>query len=420
MLIRAYAASALPILVKALAGVLLLRVFVDLLGKDGLGQASQFQGVALLVYALLNAVFFNHIAQSNWTGANLAAENNSAGQFRKLLGIVTLSCLAVAILLAGFAQVISMQLFNDHRAVMAIYLLAVTCPLTGLFVAYSARVCADGSLTAYNVTNAIALLLSTLLIYCLIVFYGQLGAFIGFALYYVFPMLFVVLIAFFGRKRFKDLLPSFRSLKEYPSNAILKVGFIGVFSAFNSIAVQLFLRHQLSGSEGWAVVGDWQALTKISESYLLLVTTPLSTFLLPQLSKLEFSNAQNVLVRKSLMLGVAITVCVGISLFVLWDVIVIKIIGESFSALRALLPIQIMGDIFKVISWTFAITAISRMQIKVVFLSEIIFTLFYVIFVLSLIPLFKLQGAIMAYSLAYAVMALFLFASYKLQIKIRN
>ena len=193
MLVRVYLASALPILVKALAGILLLRVFVDQLGKDGLGQASQFQGVALLVYALLNAIFFNHIAQSSWTGANVSAEQHSGSQFRKLLGIVTLVCLLVLVLLAGFAHIISSRLFNDGRAIVAIYFLAATCPLIGLFVAYSARVCADGKLTAFNISNAIALLLSTLLIYGLTVFYGQSGAYFGFALYYVFPMLVTII-----------------------------------------------------------------------------------------------------------------------------------------------------------------------------------------------------------------------------------
>lgn len=412
MLAKAYAASALPILVKAFIGIFLLRIFTEQLGKEGLGQVSQFQGIALIVYGILNAVFFNHIAQSYWRKSEQASSQQNNLQFRKLLGIIILISSLAAVMLSAFASNISIYLFTDDRAVSAIFLLAITCPVTGLFVAYSAYVCASGALIAYNISNAIALLLSGLLIYILIIFWGRQGAYFGLSLYYLFPFLCVVLVAYSNEKQVENLLPAFNGLKSYPIHLVLKFGLFGAFSALNSIAIQVFLRHQLSLSTEWTTVGDWQAITKISESYLLLVTTPLNTFILPQLSMLKIKQSQNALIKKTLLMGVIFTLCFGILLFSLWDSIIIKIIGMPFADLKKFIPIQVFGDIFKVICWTLVIVALARMQFKLVFVFEVIFTIIYVLTALYWIPLFKLQGAIMAYTFAYGLSALFLLIVY--------
>ena len=401
MLVRAYAASSLPILVKALVGIFLLRTFADYLGKDGLGRVSQFQGIALLIYAFLNANFYNHIVQNNW------GSNQSGIQFRRLLGIITLVCLILGLLLALCAKSISQLSLGDNSAVNAIYLLAIVCPFTGVFIAYSAHVCNNNRLIAFNVLNAIALLLSSSLIYAWVVRIVEQGAFMGFALYFIFPALLVAPMLLLNRENYSNFLPLFSGLKSYPYKSILKVGFVGIFSTLNAIGIQLFLRNELSASEGWSMVGDWQALTKISESYLLLVTTPLSTYFLPQISKIKIFSEQNKLLNKTLLMGVSITVMCGLTIYALWDLVLLKIIGLSFSPLKSLIPLQIFGDIFKVITWTFALSSIARMRLRTVLYSEIIFTLLYVILVKTLIPLQGLHGAIYAYVFSYIGTALF-------------
>lgn len=404
MLVRAYAASSLPILVKALVGIFLLRLFADYLGKDGLGRVSQFQGIALLIYAFLNACFYNHIAQNNWES------RHSVIQFRRLLGIITLACFIVGLLLALSARLISRLSLGDDSAVNAIYLLAITCPFTGVFIAYSGHVCTNNRLITYNVLNAVALLLSCSLIYYLVIRHGEQGAFVGFALYFIFPALLVAPMLLFNRENYINFLPLFSGLKEYPYKLILKVGFVGIFSALNAIGIQLFLRNELSASEGWSVVGDWQALTKISESYLLLITVPLSTYFLPQISKIKILDDQNKLLNKTLLMGVGITILCGVGVYALWNLLILKIIGFSFAPLKSLLPLQIFGDIFKVITWTFAFASIARLRLRVVLYSEIIFTLLYVILVMTLVPLEGLRGAIFAYAFSYIGTALFFIA----------
>jgi antigen flippase len=417
MLLRAYASSFLPIAVKVLAGILLLRIFVEELGKAGLGQISQYQGFCLLIFALLNAAFFNHAAQSDWGHGNSRDLENSNNRFRKLLGIVLITCLIISGVLILLAEQISFYLFDSQQAKYAIYALAISCPFTGLFVIYSGRACADGRLAFFNSLNAIALLLSTLIIYLSVIYCGKQGAFYGLSFYYLSPFLLVLPIVLIDKASLQDIFPSFKELTSYPGSEIVKVGFIGIFSAINSIFIQMFLRNQLSHSHGWPMVGDWQAITKISESYLLLATAPLATFLLPQLSKNYSNQKKSNLILKSLIAGVVITLFSGLIIYFIWNILLVRVIGESFIGLRHYFLLQMIGDVFKIIGWTFSVVAIARKNFLPVLISEIIFTAIYIICVLMFVPKYGLYGAITSYVFSYVISTLFIFAAYKKELK---
>ncbi len=413
MLLRAYAVSALPILVKAIIGILLLRVLVEYLGKQGLGQVSQFQSAVLLIYGLLNAIFFNHIAKNNWTDK----APNTDIQFNKLLGLIFIFSLAISITILCNAELLSNHFFGDNRIRTALLSLAATTPLIGLFVAYSGRACADNRLASYNLYNALALLLSTIIIYYSTLLYGQNGAFIGISLYYVFPMLFAAYVVLRNRTDKKSFLPSLKRINSYPIKSIAKIGFIGVFSALNSLLLQMFMRNQLAEQSDWDTVGDWQAITKVSESYLLLATTPLTTFLLPKITQQKTILDRKSLINKTLSIGIAITLSTGLTVFYLWNTIIIKIIGESFLDLNHLLPTQITGDIFKVIVWTYSIAAIAKEKYKIAFISEIIYAISYIGLAFYFLPKTQLQGAFSTYLFAYLISAIYLVFSYNKYIK---
>jgi PST family polysaccharide transporter len=413
MLLRAYAVSALPILVKAIIGILLLRVLVDYLGKQGLGQVSQFQSAVLLIYGLLNAIFFNHIAKNKWTDEAV----NTDIQFNKLLGLIFIFSLLISISILCTAESLSIHFFGDNRIKTALFSLAATTPLIGLFVAYSGRACADNRLTSYNLYNAIALLISTIIIYYSTLLYGQNGAFIGISMYYVFPMLFSAYVVLKNRANKKIFIPSLKKIKTYPVKSIAKVGFIGVFSALNSILLQIFMRNQLAEQSDWNIVGDWQAITKVSESYLLLATTPLTTFFLPKIVQQKTIYDRKSLINKTLLIGVLISLSTGLMVLYLWNIFIIKIIGESFSGLNELLPTQIIGDVFKVIVWTYSIVAIAKEKYTIAFISEIIYAASYIGLSFYFLPKTQLQGAFSTYLFAYFISAVYLIFSYNRYIK---
>lgn len=396
MLARAYISNALSTIVKIISGIFLLRYFSGILGKNGFGLASQFQSLALLIYAFFYAFFFNHIVKDK----NIAISNYV---FRKILGIVLIVAIFVSILLFMLSHFISMLLFENLESVKAIYILALLSPFTAYYVALSAKFCAEEKLLSYNIFNASGLVVSTLCIFLLTKIYGLIGAYIGFALYFLFPMLFLCVNAFLTYSNFRLLIPSFKDLNKYADWRLIKIASFGIFSAINAISLQLFLRRYLASTENWSTVGDWQAITKVSESYLLLVTIPLTTFLLPKIVNSKNIFHQKKLIRDSILIGLIITFIVGSIIFLFWNGVIVKIIGESFSDLHTLWLIQIGGDLFKVVTWTLGILAIAKMELKIALISELIYSSIYIFLVVFLTPIYHIQGPFIAYTIGYLI-----------------
>jgi polysaccharide transporter, PST family len=80
----------------------------------------------------------------------------------------------------------------------------------------------------------------------------------------------------FGRIELKVI----RDLGKYTAMALTTAG-AGPFS-------QILVRKHLAHSLGWEAAGRWQAVTKVSELYLLLVTSTLSLYYLPRLSEIKW------------------------------------------------------------------------------------------------------------------------------------
>jgi PST family polysaccharide transporter len=177
------------------------------------------------------------------------------------------------------------------------------------------------------------------------------------------------------------------------------------------------MRNQLAENANWDIVGDWQAITKVSESYLLFATTPLTTFLLPKLTQQKTIPDRKSLINKTTIIGLTITLLTGLSIFLLWDTIIIRIIGESFSDLKYLMPLQITGDLFKVIVWTYSIVAIAQEKYKIAFTAEIIYAIIYTSLSFYFLPTLRLQGAIATYLIAYFISGIYLIFSYNKYIK---
>jgi uncharacterized membrane protein YjjP (DUF1212 family) len=81
------------------------------------------------------------------------------------------------------------------------------------------------------------------------------------------------------------------------------------------------------------------------------------------------------------------------------------------------MPLQITGDLFKVIVWTYSIVAIAQEKYKIAFTAEIIYAIIYTSLSFYFLPTLRLQGAIATYLIAYFISGIYLIFSYNKYIK---
>lgn len=166
---------------------------------------------------------------------------------------------------------------------------------------------------------------------------------------------------------------------------------------------QILIRNILIKDFGATYAGYWEAITRLSGAYLILVTTTLGVYYLPRLSELKGYEA----IRKEVYAGYKFIfpiACVGgVFVFVLKDWIIKLLFTDSFMPMRELFLWQVCGDFFKIGSWLVAYLMISKSMTKLYISTEIIFSINLILTTLIAIKFFGFKGVSIAYAMNYGV-----------------
>ena len=182
-------------------------------------------------------------------------------------------------------------------------------------------------------------------------------------------------------------------------------------SAVTAVPIaQLLIRIDMSERLGWIAVGYWQAIAKLSDAYMLFVGVTIVNFLLPELSKRHNSaEALRMLLRLGgLQLGMFV-IASGMIYFVR-DYLLLAVYSKQFLIASNLVLPQLVGDSLKVTFLLLQYYFMSRQQMFVIFISELILGLALYTLYLVLAPAYAIVAPIYAYAGVYAALALALIA----------
>jgi len=147
--------------------------------------------------------------------------------------------------------------------------------------------------------------------------------------------------------------------------------------------------------------GYWQGIVKLSDMYMSVIISSLMLYYLPRLSEIKEIKE----LRKEIFLGYSILiplmVIIGLTIFFLRDLIIQILYAPSFRPMRELFPFQILGDFFKVASWLLAFQMVAKAKGKMYIVTEILFSVSYLVFSLWFISKNGVIGITYAYSLNY-------------------
>ncbi|MFM1703587.1 O-antigen translocase [Aeromonas salmonicida] len=175
----------------------------------------------------------------------------------------------------------------------------------------------------------------------------------------------------------------------------------------------ILVRNILIDQVGWDGAGQWQAVWKISEIYLSVITMALGTYYLPRLSSLTDVDAIVSEIHKTAKLIVPIVACIALGIYLLRDVAISLLFTEAFRSARDLFAIQLTGDVIKITAWLYAYPMLSRGAARWFICSEIIFSLTFVMLSKVLVDRYNLPGANLAYTMNYCVYLVFVVCAVK-------
>lgn len=349
--------SGLLTLLRMASGFVIAKVVAVYTGPSGMAMLGQVQSLV----GALNGI----VAAPAGSGVvRFTAEHHAQGfdacapwwkaSLRWLLGllalIIPLACLG-AVPLADW-------LFGSASYYWLVIAAALALPLSAANTLLASILNGQQQYRRYVGLGMVSVLVATGLILALIVSHGLQGALLAAALSSAFAGLIMLLGAL--RQPWFRLRYWWGAADRQQIKGIGSYVLMAVTSAICIPTSLILVRNILVSHVGWEQAGQWQAVYKISEVYLGVITMALGTYYLPRLASLKGHaaiRAETLAVAKVVMPIVAV---LALGVYLLRDLAITLLFTEQFRAARDLFAIQLVGDVVKILSWLIAYPMLSQ------------------------------------------------------------
>lgn len=165
--------------------------------------------------------------------------------------------------------------------------------------------------------------------------------------------------------------------------------------------VNIAVRDHLALQFGWEPVGYWQAVSKVSDAYLLFFTTAINIHYLPRLASTHERAALLAELRTACRILLPAVVVLAAVVYALREWVTRLLFTPDFAAANALYGPQLVGDVIKIASFILSYLMLAKAMTKLFVVSECVFAASYVVLVWVLAARFGLVGAMYAFALNY-------------------
>jgi polysaccharide transporter, PST family len=196
-----------------------------------------------------------------------------------------------------------------------------------------------------------------------------------------------------------------RDLVSLPdSGTARKLGHYTLMAVATSVIGPLALmavREHLIASFGADAAGNWEALTRISNLYQMVITTPLSVYYLPKLA--ELADPEDI--RREMLAGyrlfVPFAAACALAMFLLRDWLIWLLFSADFLPMRDLFAWQMVGDVLRIAAWMLSFFLLSKAKTTVFIATEIVFSALFVALAYAGTQVGGIQGVPAAYAINY-------------------
>ncbi len=384
-------------LIKMVMGFAISKIVAVYAGTSGVALLGQMQSVILSLNGIINSPVGNGVIK--FTSENSHDFEKCSPYWRA--SILYVMCFSTIIIIVGcfYAQEISLLLFGHSDNYWIVLLMVFVAPITSIGTLINSILNGLESYKQYVYTGIIASVLSGLIMIFVIVNFGIVGALVGASLQYALIGIISFIINIY--QPWLKIGYLIGKISTDVKKNIAEYIFMAIVSAVSLPLGMILIRGFLIEYTGWKNAGEWQAVWKISEAYLSVITMGLSVYYLPRLSSLYDHNSLVREVKSVASIVLPIVSLMAVAVYILRDFSISLLYTEQFREARELFKIQLIGDVIKVISWVYAYPMIAKKSTKLFVFTEIVFTITLVLLSYFFIKKYGVHGANLAYVLNY-------------------
>lgn len=405
-LLKVTALTGLLTLLKMAMGFVIAKVVAIYTGPTGLAMLGQVQSMVSSLNGVINAPAGNGVVRFTAEHKEQGFKACAPWWRASLQWVVIISAIVIPISLILSNQ-IAQWLFQDTQLAWVVIATVCVLPLSAIGTLCNSVINGQQLYRRYVGLGMISVLISSGVMLAMILFYNIQGALFAAAIQSALIGL-LMLIANLRQPWFR-LCFWWGATDKAARKAIAGYMLMAITSAVTLPVALILIRNILINQVGWDATGQWQAVWKISEVYLSVITIALSTYYLPKLSSLH--GVDNIIkeINKTVKVILPLVALTALIVYLLRDIAISILFTEAFRHARDLFAVQLVGDVIKIVAWLYAYPMISRGATKLFIFSEILFSISFLVLTYLFVSIYGLSGVTMAYAINYLVYFLFVF-----------
>lgn len=396
-LIKVFSFTGLSTLIKLITSYLSVKVVASIIGPSGIALIGQLQNFAAIITTLGAGGINNGIVKyvSEYKEEPTELQKYLKNGF-KITVYFSLVCGLVIILLSRY---LGQWILLDS----SYYYVFIYFGISLLFMSMNNYMLSvlNGfkEFRKFVLINIITSLVGLLFTVVLVLKFHIKGALIATVTYQ--SIIFFVTILFLRKNDWLSTKILWGSWNSAVIKKFLSYSLMALVSAATVPVSQLIIRGFLIKKFSMDAAGYWEGMNRISGLYLMFVTTSFSVYYLPKLSELRFSADLRHEIVKTYKIITPIIVAGLLFIFILKDLVINILFTEEFYPMKELFFWQLFGDLFKILSWILAFVMVAKSMTKIYIITEIAFSVLFVLLSIVLINCFGVIGATQSYCLNY-------------------
>ncbi|MBU3821169.1 O-antigen translocase [Flavobacteriaceae bacterium XHP0103] len=412
VLVKVTSLKTTSVIVKIIAGILTSKAIALFVGATGLALIGNMRNFVSATQTFATLGFYNGIVK------HVAKFKEDALNLSKTLSTVFYVGFVTTIMVSFFcyfkADFINATIFPGYNNyVYIIRIFAIVLPFYALNVFSFSIMNGFSKYKILIIINIIGQILSVS-ITLLLIYQNRIdGALISVAISESIIFL-ITLVGIINRRS----LAGYIKVKEVSLTFLKTLSPFSVMALFSAIIlplVALAIRSYLIENLGYREAGFWEAMTRISKYYLMLVVSLMTLYVLPRFSEIdsvEEFKKEVFNIYKSIMPMFALGLLV---IYLLRQYIVLFIFSEEFKPVSDLFLWQLLGDLLKVLSMVITYQFLAKKMYWHFIITEVFFLLILYMSSIYFIDLFGIKGAVIghfvSYFMYYAIILLILRSS---------
>lgn len=409
-LLKVTAMTGLLTLLKMAMGFVIAKVVAIYTGPTGMAMLGQVQSMVGSLNGVINAPVGSGIVRYTAEKREQGFEACAPWWRAAAQWVVIISAVAIptGLLLADH---IASWLFQDKTLAWVVMATVCVLPLSAIGTLCNSVINGQQLYRRYVGLGMLSALVSAAVMLTMIMLANIQGALLAAAVQAALIGL-VMLIANLHQPWFK-VQYWWGSTTREAKKAIGGYMLMAITSALTVPISLILVRTILVNQVGWEAAGHWQAVWKISEVYLGVITMALGSYYLPRLSSLVGVDAIVSEIHKTAAVIIPVVAVMALGVYLLRDVAIWLLFTEEFKSARDLFAIQLCGDVIKIASWLYAYPMLSSGATKWFMSTEILFMLSLVALTYLFVSYFGVKGATIAYLVNYILCLLYVLVNYR-------